>query len=129
MYVKINFHIRLLICKLMTNEFEYTHTFPAVRGIQAGKPCYIAMCPARLVPKIFVYDEGEVPPELRSQRTLNQSRVPEIASYLINNEFDYTLSSITASINGKVQFQPITDTGVGQNLGTISIPNGRTDFD
>ena len=62
---------------------EYSHTFPAARGVQAGRPCYIAMCPMRLVPKIFVFDEAEVPPELRAQRSLNKSRIPEIADYLI----------------------------------------------
>ena len=100
----------------------YSHTFPAVRGVQAGKPCYIAMCPVRLIPKIFVFDEEEVPPQLRAQRTLNKSRIPEIASYLIENDFDYTLSSLTASIDGKVDFQPLTDTGIGQNIGTLSVP-------
>ncbi len=104
------------------NNSGYTYTFPAVRGVQAGKPCYIAMCPVRVIPKIFVYDEKEVPPELRAQRTLNKSRIPEIASYLINNEFDYTFSALTASINGKVEFKPLDNTGTAQNLGTLSIP-------
>lgn len=104
------------------NGSGYSHTFPAVRGVQAGKPCYIAMCPVRLIPKIFVFDEDEVPPELRAQRTLNKSRIPEIASYLIENDFDYTLSSLTASIDGKVNFQPFADTGIGQNIGTLSVP-------
>lgn len=104
----------------MTEKFH--HSFPAVRGIQAGRPCYIAMCPMRLIPKIFVFNEDEVPPELRAQRTLNVARVPEIASYLIENPKDYTLSAITASIDAAVQFEPSADTGLGQNIGTLSIP-------
>lgn len=103
----------------MNNTFF--HTFPAVRGIQAGRPCYIAMCPLRLVPKIFVFDEDEVPPELRAQRTLNRARVPDIASYLVENPTGYTISSITASVNGKVAFQPLADTGSAQNMGDLSI--------
>lgn len=101
---------------------EYSHTFPAVRGVQAGRPCYIAMCPMRIVPKLFKFDEEEVPAELRSQRVLNRSRVPEIAAYLIENHNGYTLSSLTASVDGNVQFEPSSDTGVGQNIGTLSIP-------
>lgn len=101
---------------------EYTHTFPAVRGHQAGKPCYIAMCPLRLVPKIFVFNETDVAPDLRAQRKLNIARVPEIASYLIENPRDYTLSAITASIDGAIVFEPQSDTGLGQNIGTLSIP-------
>lgn len=101
---------------------EFAHTFPAARGIQAGRPCYITMCPMRLVPKIFVFDEAEVPPELRAQRVLNRARLPEITAYLIDNIRDYTLSAITASVNGQVHFEPSADTGLGQNLGTLSIP-------
>ena len=104
------------------NKTEFSNTFPAVRGIQAGRPCYIAMCPMRIVPKLFKFDEDEVPPELRAQRTLNKSRVPEISSYLINNPSNYTLSSLTASVDAMVRFEPMTDTGFGQNIGTLSIP-------
>lgn len=101
---------------------EYTHTFPAVRGMQAGRPCYVAMCPMRIVPKLFRFDEEDVPPELRAQRTLNRSRIPEISQYLLNNSINYTLSSLTASVNCHVEFQPFADTGIGQNMGTLSIP-------
>lgn len=101
---------------------EFNHTFPAIRGIQAGRPCYIAMCPLRIVPRLFKFDEAEVPPELRAQRTLNRSRIPEITSYLVSNPSDYTLSSLTASVDCMVTFEPMADTGVGQNIGTLSIP-------
>lgn len=106
----------------MVKEEQYFHTFPAVRGVQAGRPCYIAMCPLRLIPKIFVFDEEEVPPELRAQRTLNKARIPEIAAYITDNPSKYTLSSLTASVNGKVKFDPMADTGLGQNMGSLSIP-------
>lgn len=101
---------------------EFFHTFPAVRGMQAGRPCYVAMCPMRIVPKLFLFDEAEVPPELRAQRTLNKSRIPQIADYLIQNADNYTLSSITASIGEVVDFEPSADTGLGQNIGVLSIP-------
>lgn len=100
---------------------EYTHKFPAVRGMQAGRPCYIAMCPMRLIPKLFVFDEDVVPPELRAQRRLNEVRVPDIAHYLIENPESYTLSAITASIDGKALFEPMADTGPAVNLGLLSI--------
>lgn len=101
---------------------SYVHSFPCVRGIQAGRPCYIAMCPMRLVPKIFLFNEENVPADLRAQRSINLARVPVIASYLTDNSRDYTLSAITASINGVVDFNPFSDTGPGQNVGILSIP-------
>ncbi|MAY03702.1 MAG: DNA sulfur modification protein DndB [Gammaproteobacteria bacterium] len=100
----------------------FSHTFPAIRGVQSGRPCYIAMCPMRIVPKLFRFDEEDVPPELRAQRTLNKARIPAISTYLVDNPQSYTLSSLTASINCNVEFEPLSDTGQGQNMGTISIP-------
>jgi DNA sulfur modification protein DndB len=75
----------------------------------------------RLVPKIFVFDEAEVPPELRAQRSLNKSRIPEIAEYLIDNPLDYTLSAITASVDEQVHFEPMADTGPAVNLGMLTV--------
>lgn len=73
------------------------------------------------MPKIFVFNEEDVPPDLRAQRKLNTARIPEISSYLVDNPKDYTLSAITASVNGTVKFDPFVDTGLGQNLGALSI--------
>lgn len=101
----------------------YSHSFPAIRGNQAGRVFYVAMCPMRIIPKIFIFDEEEVPPELRAQRTLNRARIPEIANYLIENTNNYILSALTASVDAEnVSFQPYTDTGPFSNMGTLSIP-------
>jgi len=106
---------------IMANP-QFFNTFPAVRGMQAGRPCYVAMCPMRIIPKLFLFDEDEVPPELRAQRTLNTARIPQISEYLTQNPDSYTLSSITASIGEVVGFEPSADTGLGQNIGVLSIP-------
>jgi DNA sulfur modification protein DndB len=78
----------------------------------------------RIVPTLFKFNEEEVPAELRAQRILNRSRIPEITSYLVDNAQDYTLSSLTASVDAVVTFQPMADTGYGQNIGTLTIPMG-----
>jgi DNA sulfur modification protein DndB len=64
------------------------------------------MCPLRLLPKLFQFDDEELQPELRAQRTLNKGRIPEIARYIVANPSGYTFSAITASIDGDVQFVP-----------------------
>ena len=87
----------------MNTTFEYT--FPAIRGIQAGREYYITMCPLRLIPKIFLFDEEELSPEIRAQRILNRARVPQISQYIVNNPKDYVFSAITASIDGSVDFE------------------------
>jgi DNA sulfur modification protein DndB len=81
------------------------------------------MCPMRLVPKIFVFDEEEVPPEMRAQRTLNRARVPEIAGYLVSHPDAYVLSALTASVDGPVNFVP-TGSNPGAQLGTLEVPMG-----
>lgn len=100
---------------------DFFHSFPAVRGVQAGRPCFIAMCPLRVIPKIFVFNEFDVPADLRAQRSLNKNRIPEIANYLVENRDEYTLSSLTASINGEVEFEKISDDGFSQNMGVLKI--------
>lgn len=83
---------------------DFCYSFPAVRGVQAGRPFYIATCPLRIIPKIFIYDEEEVPPELRAQRTLNKTRIPEMSRYLVDNPDDYVFSALTASVGNEVAF-------------------------
>lgn len=99
----------------------YFHTFPAVQGRQAGHTFYIAMCPLRMIPRLFVFDEEEVPPELRAQRTLNRARVPEISRYLVGNPTGYILSALTASVDAKVQFLP-GELAKQTSLGLLQIP-------
>ncbi|AWH90020.1 DNA sulfur modification protein DndB [Limnobaculum parvum] len=100
-------------------DTEYCYSFPAVRGIQAGRPFYIATCPMRIIPKIFSFDETEVPPELRAQRTLNKTRIPEMVRYLLDNPKEYVFSALTASIAVDVEF--VEHTG-SNNLGILRVP-------
>ncbi len=72
--------------------FEYI--FPAIRGIQAGREYYVSMCPLRLIPRIFIFDEDELRPELRAQRILNKARVPEMARYILKRSKTYTFSAL-----------------------------------
>lgn len=106
----------------VATDAGYCHVFPAVQGTQAGRVFYVATCPLRVIPKIFIFDEEEVPPELRAQRTVNRARVPEIASYLTENKESYVVSALTASIDGRVEFEPFRDGGPQSHLGTLRIP-------
>ncbi|MCW8107117.1 DNA sulfur modification protein DndB [Alteromonas ponticola] len=105
----------------VSQDSGYCFSFPAVRGTQAGRPFYIATCPLRTVQKIFVFDEEEVPPELRAQRTLNKSRIPAIAKYLVENPKDYVFSAITVSVDTSVNFQESDPVNI-PNLGILKVP-------
>ena len=100
----------------------FSYVFSALRGVQAGREYFVAMCPLQLIPKIFLFDEDEIPPELKAQRSLNRARVPEIAQYLVENPKEYVFSSITASIDGDIQFQSLEDGGPHGDVGQLIVP-------
>ncbi len=100
----------------------FNYQFIGLRGIQSGREYYVVMCPIKLIPKIFLFDEEEIPPELRAQRILNRSRVPEIARYILDNCSEYVFSSITASIDGDVRFEPMADRGYARDVGLLTVP-------
>ncbi len=105
----------------MDPQLEYR--FPVIRGVQAQREYYVTMCPARLLPRIFYFDEEELAPELRAQRVLNRARLPEMARYMIENPGGYVFSAITASIDADVQFEPIHGDGAeSQRMGVLRVP-------
>ena len=104
----------------MSDGFEYQ--FPAIRGIQAQREYYVSMCPLRLLPKLFQFDEDELAPELRAQRHLNRARIPELSRYISENVDDYVFSAITVSIDADISFAPLVGEGEGNRIGILKIP-------
>jgi DNA sulfur modification protein DndB len=80
------------------------------------------MFPLKVVAKLFTFDDSDLPPTMRAQRVLNRARIPAIANYLISNPNDYVLSSITASVDGEVQFVPIGERGHESKMGKLIVP-------
>lgn len=100
----------------------FDYDFIALKGRQAGREYYSVMCPLKLIPKLFLFEEEEIPAELRSQRTLNKARVPDIARYIVQNRNSYIFSSLTASIDGNVKFEPIAGGNLIHGIGRLRIP-------
>ena len=90
-------------------------SFPAMRGIIGKRQYFTTMIALSEIPRLFKFqDWDQFTPELRAQRVLVKSRVPEIVKYIVDNEDNYLFSSITASYNTEVKFKPIEDgTDVG----------------
>lgn len=99
-----------------------TLNFPVIRGIQAGREYYVTMWTLRMLKQISIFDEQELPPELRAQRILNKGRIPEIANYVLNNSKDYIFSAITASIDSEVEFVPMSDKPGENRIGLLKVP-------
>ncbi len=100
----------------------FGYVFPAIRGVQASREFYVSMCPLRLIPRIFLFNEDDLVPELRAQRVLNKGRVPEIARYILDNRGSYTFSALTASIDGDVRFEAYGDEPETHKLGSLHVP-------
>lgn len=100
--------------------FEYV--FPAIRGRQAQREFFVSMCPLRLIPKIFLFDEDELMPELRAQRVLNRGRLPELSRYILDNPASYVFSALTASIDAEVRFEVSGELAHGDRVGLLRVP-------
>ena len=101
-------------------SFEYV--LPVIRGIQAGREFYVSMFPGRLIPKLFVRDGMEVPPEMRGRRSLNSTRVWEISRYMLENPRNYVFSAIAASIDADVTFEAIGSEAEARKIGRLRVP-------
>ena len=99
---------------------EFVYRFPVVRGIQAGTEYYIAMVPLKTLSKIFHLDDEEIVlPEYRAQRKLNESRIPVISKYILDNRDSYVFSALAASIDGKISFE---SNEVNSDTGILQVP-------
>ena len=107
---------------------DYQLSFPAIRGRQAGRDYYVAMCPLHVAVDIIKLndDDSTIPAELRAQRVLNKNRVPEIAEYIIENPENYAFSSLTVSIDSAVKFEPMGKEGIQAKMGVLKVPFGVT---
>lgn len=100
-------------------DTQPTLTFPVIRGTQARREYYVAMWSLRMLRQISIFDEDELPPELRAQRTINKARIPEIAGYIIDNPEGYVFSALTVSIDSEVEFEPLAGQ---EKLGVLRVP-------
>jgi len=100
--------------------------FTAIRGVQAGTAYYVIMVPLSVVARLFKFDDESMPAELRAQRILNKARVPAIASYITSNPSEYILSSLCASVDGEIHFEPAGSEGPLRKVGQLQIDMGAT---
>lgn len=93
---------------------NYCYRFPVVKGIQAGRLYFIGMVPLKMLARLFPNDDEYVLPENRAQRKLNESRIPDIKNYILENRDTYVFSALAASIDGEYKFIPAEqdDTGI-----------------
>jgi DNA sulfur modification protein DndB len=106
----------------MASSQEMQYTFPAVRGVQAGREYYATMLPLRMLERLFQPDTEVPGPAQRAQRRLSGGRVPGIARYITGNPDTYVLPALTAMVDADVRFSPAGDAGIGRRAGVLEIP-------
>ncbi len=95
---------------------------PAMRGTMGSRTYYSCLMPLNAVPQFFKFtDWSGMLPEDREQRILVEKRVPELATYITENEEDYLFSSITASYKSEPTFEPYSP---GANIGVLILQLG-----
>lgn len=94
------------------------YSFPAIRGKQAGDEYFTCMVPLGLLGRLLSDSEEEVPPEYRAQRRLNESRIPVIKRYILNNRDTYVFSALAASVDGVYEF---CESEIDSSVGVLKI--------
>jgi DNA sulfur modification protein DndB len=97
---------------------------PAVRGTQAGHAFYTAMCPIRLLPKLFPVGVDQTTSDNhQSFRKVNRVRVREIAKDIVAHHDDFHLAAVTVSVEQQVRFVPAVSARPKQvAVGELFIP-------
>ena len=94
---------------------------PAIRGVQAGRAFYLAMCPTRFIPRLIPQDSPGAE-ESSFKRVADRGRSQGIARYLTGNPESYVLPAITCLIDGPVDFDEAEKKGHPFGLGTLRVP-------
>lgn len=113
--------------ELAAERSQFTYTFPAVAGTQAGQVYYVAQVPLKVLVRLFRFDEEDVvPAQLRAQRVMTEARAEKIGQYMVKNPNDYVLPAITASVSAEMAFQALQVDGAAGSVGLLHIPMEAT---
>ncbi|QNM95442.1 DNA sulfur modification protein DndB [Chitinimonas koreensis] len=119
--------VRAVKADLAAERSQFTYSFPAVAGLQAGRAYYAAQVPYSALVKLFTFnDDDVVPAQLRAQRILNERRAEAIGDYLVENPSDYVLPAITASVSAEMSFEAVAVPGGAGRIGLLHIPMEAT---
>ena len=101
----------------MNNSF---YVFPALRGRQGKHDYYILLCPLHLIPRVFFFDEAQVPTQWQPRSPLDSAKVQKLVSFLQTHDEEYVLAPLVATVNERVEFNAFD--GAFPELGSVKIP-------
>lgn len=104
---------------------NYNLEFPAVRGIQAGRPFYLASVPFSVLGRLLQLDTAGAVMD-RSQREVNETRSKAVSSYIINNPDSFIIPSLTGVINSDEPVKFLSTMDDNGFSGVLSVPMAAT---
>jgi DNA sulfur modification protein DndB len=108
--------VKRRFCAMATGYYS----LPCIRGRQGNSEYYLIQCSIRLLPRLFLFNEDEVPISLRRGRILDAARVAEIVRHLSPNLQSYTIAPVLASVDCEVNFESLRNDS--PDLGYLQIP-------
>lgn len=75
------------------------------------------------IAKHLPYPQNNVPADKVIQRHINKARIPKIAEYLVKYYDDYVLPPIIASIDGEIEWEPLSADSENMQVGILKIPD------
>ena len=95
---------------------------PAIRGVQAGRPFFLALCPVKYIPRLIPLQPDQASRVSPLVRQPDRSRSQEICRYLTGNPESYILPAITCLVEGTLHFDQVGGQGHPSGLGTLRVP-------
>ncbi|WP_129677568.1 DNA sulfur modification protein DndB [Candidatus Chloroploca sp. Khr17] len=96
------------------------YSFLAISGKQGDFQYFIIQLPLRLVTRLLLFDEVEVPDTLRKIRSLDPGLIESTAGYLLAQAKDYVLAPFVATVHSQVVFTELT--AEHSEIGWLSVP-------
>jgi len=96
---------------------------PVTKGSQGGHTIYCAMVSYAELSQCFIFDDEDLPVELRQQRDINEKRADSFFKYMEENEQSYVSGSLTGTYNKEVEFIPLDNPFASDKLGLLKIPS------
>jgi len=98
---------------------------PAMRGKIGSRTYFSCLMPMNAIPNLFKFTNwADISPADREQRVLNESRIPDLTRYVVENEEDYLFSSITVSYKSEPLFEPYDNGDSENSIGILKLKLG-----
>jgi DNA sulfur modification protein DndB len=95
---------------------------PAIRGVQAGRPFFLAICLAKHLARLIPLDSVQNSFDSPLVRMPDRNRSQEISRYLTANPGCYILPAITCLVAGAMHFDEHVGKGHPSGSGTLRVP-------